>query len=574
MDNELRALITLTAFANTGSLFIGLPVQKRSFSDPGTASSLKGRFLDTLAHVLSRKGAEYVTATAMVEKPDEVTIKVAMNSGLHSKSASFCKDLEEFANTISKLPSGSCEKRANHVHAEIQIVFHLASASSVNLFPYIGCSKLSCVLCDRFLASLPGELSGLKTQGCHGKFYPKWTLPTDSSPPWLLGTKQRFREKILGIELPSTALQSGPESPPWGSMQSSLVSSIAPSPVLTPRPINAPSHHVSTSDIGPNVTAQPLPEEPGDVTISPTSESEGNIEETPTFSLQSSISVAVDSVATSTRDVVQEGELTPKVVRPQSFEETTPKVTQLDDDTANYDAFERATPDHPLEREGATTPKPISSSSLSGTNSAGRTPQLVPESLPPLEPGPRPRSHPRQPDSQAYPNRSTTRLFPFDVQPTPSSTRLPTLKTRPAPLPVRRIPTLRPLTASSSIYRCPTLSTPLPPSRTFEFGYMNLKERAAQRHWPFRTREEHSQPSLFQPFLCQTPHDTERRHALSQISYLEGRVRASAETRTERMVVNAVEEDAVREGMWKVRVLGRIKVELLWHDMLSEYNPP
>ncbi|RYO74746.1 hypothetical protein DL766_008376 [Monosporascus sp. MC13-8B] len=76
----------------------------------------------------------------------------------------------ELVNRFDKLKPAS-----NEVHAEIQLVLDLARRriSFSTPFSYIGCSKLSCLLCTEFIA-LVGSFS---TRGCHGKVYYLWTIP-------------------------------------------------------------------------------------------------------------------------------------------------------------------------------------------------------------------------------------------------------------------------------------------------------------------------------------------------------------------------------------------------------------
>ncbi|KAE9392867.1 hypothetical protein BT96DRAFT_259497 [Gymnopus androsaceus JB14] len=69
------------------------------------------------------------------------------------------------------------QKQGLHVHAEVQIIQHLAQAriaiDSADIFPYIGCSKLSCYMCQLFLDAY----SSFKIRGCHGKLYNQWIIP-------------------------------------------------------------------------------------------------------------------------------------------------------------------------------------------------------------------------------------------------------------------------------------------------------------------------------------------------------------------------------------------------------------
>ncbi|RYP50784.1 hypothetical protein DL768_003782 [Monosporascus sp. mg162] len=76
----------------------------------------------------------------------------------------------ELVNRFNKLKPTS-----NEVHAEVQLMLDLArrGISFSTPFSYIGCSKLSCLLCAEFLASV----GSFPTRGCHGKAYDLWTVP-------------------------------------------------------------------------------------------------------------------------------------------------------------------------------------------------------------------------------------------------------------------------------------------------------------------------------------------------------------------------------------------------------------
>lgn len=68
------------------------------------------------------------------------------------------------------------------VHAEIQLVFHIAKTigslvTMKEIYPYIGCSKLCCFLCYVFILSFGQGGSLFRIRGCHGKVYPSWSLP-------------------------------------------------------------------------------------------------------------------------------------------------------------------------------------------------------------------------------------------------------------------------------------------------------------------------------------------------------------------------------------------------------------
>jgi OTT_1508-like deaminase len=64
------------------------------------------------------------------------------------------------------------------VHAEIQILQLIQQTVEdlSDVFPYFGCSKLSCYLCSVVLKACSFE-----TRGCHGRLYERWTIHHQSS---------------------------------------------------------------------------------------------------------------------------------------------------------------------------------------------------------------------------------------------------------------------------------------------------------------------------------------------------------------------------------------------------------
>lgn len=50
---------------------------------------------------------------------------------------------------------------------------NVTSTSGPGLFPYLGCSKLSCFMCNHFIQSY-GQFT---TRGSHGRLFKPWTVP-------------------------------------------------------------------------------------------------------------------------------------------------------------------------------------------------------------------------------------------------------------------------------------------------------------------------------------------------------------------------------------------------------------
>ncbi|KAI6146682.1 hypothetical protein BKA82DRAFT_4356100 [Pisolithus tinctorius] len=67
-------------------------------------------------------------------------------------------------------------------HAELQLVVHIIKTMNIKtvdkeIYPYIGCSKLSCFLCAAFLESFDHDGITFRTRGSHGKIYTLWSIP-------------------------------------------------------------------------------------------------------------------------------------------------------------------------------------------------------------------------------------------------------------------------------------------------------------------------------------------------------------------------------------------------------------
>ncbi|KAI5992173.1 hypothetical protein EDD15DRAFT_2577266 [Pisolithus albus] len=67
-------------------------------------------------------------------------------------------------------------------HAEVQLVLHIVGTMNSNtvdkeVYPYVGCSKLSCFLCSTFLKSFDHNGIKFRTRGSHGKIYSLWSIP-------------------------------------------------------------------------------------------------------------------------------------------------------------------------------------------------------------------------------------------------------------------------------------------------------------------------------------------------------------------------------------------------------------
>ncbi|CAN9257831.1 unnamed protein product [Alternaria alternata] len=88
------------------------------------------------------------------------------------------------------------QKQKPYVHAEVQMMVFLAANEPINskFLPYLGCSKLSCFMCNQFL-----QAYGLcSTRGCHGRLFKPWTVP--SADRLLPGHADRIARALTSVQ--------------------------------------------------------------------------------------------------------------------------------------------------------------------------------------------------------------------------------------------------------------------------------------------------------------------------------------------------------------------------------------
>jgi hypothetical protein len=90
----------------------------------------------------------------------------------------------------------SLQKQKPYVHAEVQMLMFLAANEPTNsdLFPYFGCSKLSCFMCSQFLQAY-GRFT---TRGCHGRLFKPWTVPCANR--LLQGHADRITRALVSVQ--------------------------------------------------------------------------------------------------------------------------------------------------------------------------------------------------------------------------------------------------------------------------------------------------------------------------------------------------------------------------------------
>lgn len=88
------------------------------------------------------------------------------------------------------------QKQNLNVHAEVQMLIVLAANEPVksDLFPYFGCSKLSCFMCSHFIQAY-GRFT---TRGCHGRLFKPWTVP--NADGLLPGQTDRIARALVSVQ--------------------------------------------------------------------------------------------------------------------------------------------------------------------------------------------------------------------------------------------------------------------------------------------------------------------------------------------------------------------------------------
>lgn len=114
---------------------------------------------------------------------DERTVKSIFTTEKKKNPWTKRKLLQDFDNLKSPV---------SEVHAEVQVLLAAArhDCRGASTFNYVGCSKLSCFLCSKFLQ----RYGQFNSRGSHGKLYDLWTVP---EVPWLAEEKRRSLGQIL-----------------------------------------------------------------------------------------------------------------------------------------------------------------------------------------------------------------------------------------------------------------------------------------------------------------------------------------------------------------------------------------
>ena len=110
------------------------------------------------------------------------TIQVALDAALAESSglpADWDKKRESFIEWLPKELKVPDVVRKPKVHAELAMIIAMAKGEIEDVFPYVGVSKRSCIMCIHYIRAF-NEVTKqrVSTKGSHGKAYPGWSWPS------------------------------------------------------------------------------------------------------------------------------------------------------------------------------------------------------------------------------------------------------------------------------------------------------------------------------------------------------------------------------------------------------------
>jgi hypothetical protein len=157
---------------------------------------LQGKFS---VHVLTSQ----TTAPYSCDLSSE-TMQVALNDAMAEtghRPADWDKKRESFINWLSKeLKVSEVVRQKPKVHAELAMIIAMAKGEIEDVLPYVGVSKLSCILCSHYIRAFNEVMmQKIATKGSHGKAYPGWSWPSlpDHNEELRQAFLRRIRQQLL-----------------------------------------------------------------------------------------------------------------------------------------------------------------------------------------------------------------------------------------------------------------------------------------------------------------------------------------------------------------------------------------
>ena len=141
----------------------------------------------------------------------------------HYLSANWDEKRKRF---INQLQGPDVTRSKTKVHAELAMVMAMEKGEITHALPYIGVSKLSCVMCIHYIGAFNEVMKqNITTRGSHRKVYPGWSWPIPPShdeelrQAFLKGIRQQLlNDFVIEVEsrrLSDSSVGSDPSRPEW-----------------------------------------------------------------------------------------------------------------------------------------------------------------------------------------------------------------------------------------------------------------------------------------------------------------------------------------------------------------------
>ena len=119
-------------------------------------------------------------------------------------SANWNEEGEAFIDRLKEPEASWVVRYKPTVHAELAMVMAMVKGEITHVLPYIGVSKLSCIMCSHYIRAFNEVMEqNIAIKGSHGKAYPGWSWPI---PPardkelrqaFLKGIRQQLRSDFV-----------------------------------------------------------------------------------------------------------------------------------------------------------------------------------------------------------------------------------------------------------------------------------------------------------------------------------------------------------------------------------------
>jgi hypothetical protein len=130
-------------------------------------------------------------------------------------------DRKSFVDRLKEPGTSQVVRRKPKVHVELAMIMAMVSGEIPHALPFIGLSKLSCIMCRHYLRTFD-EVTGQKfaIRGSHEKAYPGWSWPIlpardkELREAFLKGIRQQLRSNF-DHHAERRSHSSVPDGPVW-----------------------------------------------------------------------------------------------------------------------------------------------------------------------------------------------------------------------------------------------------------------------------------------------------------------------------------------------------------------------